>query len=236
MAASAPRRAISSLADPINSDLSLAWARGFDSVPGGILTLAASALLWPSHRPRELPIELGAAIAANRDYLQRLLEARGSGEVPGMVDASRRLAGLASNNAEASLERLLAEPGANSIITEATMTIVTSVRRITGSITLLSLLPAKTAAPLRERKLGSIVAWIQDSLDEMEGYESKAGAWATSKGRRTGCNLGARRRRRWPRFVGRCFVPSLPANRCSACCACASGVANIGQTKQSPSG
>jgi uncharacterized membrane protein YccC len=158
---------ISSLADPINSDLSLAWARGFDSVLGGILTLAASALLWPSHRPGELPIELGAAIAANREYLQRLLEARGSGGVPGMVDASRRLAGLASNNAEASLERLLAEPGANPIITEATMTIVTSVRRITGSITLLSLLPAKTAAPLRERKLGSIVAWIQDSLDEM---------------------------------------------------------------------
>jgi uncharacterized membrane protein YccC len=158
---------ISSLADPFISDVSLAWARGVDSVLAGIIAVLAARLLWPRHRPGELPALLGAAIASNRDYLKSILDAQQHPAQPNAVDAIRRRAGLASNNAEATLERMLVEPGIDSATTEAVMTIVTSARRLTGTITLLWLLPPRAAAELSSSRMRGVVAWITEALDVM---------------------------------------------------------------------
>lgn len=159
---------ISSLADRFNSDLSLAWARAFDSILAGLLSVAASFLLWRSRGPRELANELGEALGANRTYLQRLLERSGTGDATNSVDTQRRLAGLQSNNAEAALERLLVEPGPDPVITEAAMTAVSGIRSITGSITVLAMLPASSAGKLSDSAFANALAWIIGTMTKLE--------------------------------------------------------------------
>jgi hypothetical protein len=81
------------------------------------------------------------------------------------VDAARRLAGLASNNAEASVERLHSEPGNGPLTLEAAMTIVTSVRRRTGAISVIWLLPRTLASWQATREFGALLGWIGESLE-----------------------------------------------------------------------
>ena len=137
---------ISALTEPGTGDLGLSWLRAVNSVLGGLLALAAGTLLWPGRELQHLPVELAEAISANRDYLLRVLDAENLDGQSSAVDAARRLAGLASNNAEASVERLQSEPGNDPVTLEAAMTIVTSVRRLTGAITVIWLLPTKPAS------------------------------------------------------------------------------------------
>ncbi|MBV8056989.1 MAG: FUSC family protein [Deltaproteobacteria bacterium] len=158
---------ISSLTDRLDSDLDLAWARAFDSVLAGVITVLASMLLWPRHHHRELPAVLAAAITANRDYLGATIDAQHRPSTTASVNEQRRLAGLASNNAEADLERILGESSASLAATEALMTIVTGIRRMTGIITLLWLLPAATKGELNAPKLRGVISWISRSLDAL---------------------------------------------------------------------
>lgn len=155
---------ISSLTDPLHSDLRLAGERAFDSVLGGVLVLLVGVLLWPRQRHRELGEQLAAAISANRNYLSAILDVQRYPATSNSVDALRRLAGLASNNAEAILERMLAEPGTDPVTTESVMTAVTTLRRLTGTVTLLSLLPGDVLAELRSERANAMIVWIVQSL------------------------------------------------------------------------
>ncbi len=155
---------ISALAEPGNGDLGLSLLRGVNSVLGGVLALAAGTLLWPGRELQRLPVELAKAIGADRDFFLRVLDARLEAQRADTVDVARRLAGLASNNAEASVQRLLSEPGNDPVVLEAAMTVVTAVRRLAGATTVLWLLFKEPTTPRTIPELEPISAWITDAL------------------------------------------------------------------------
>jgi uncharacterized membrane protein YccC len=158
---------ISALAEPGNGDLHLSLLRGVNSVLGGMLALAAGMLLWPGRELQRLPVELAKAIGATREFFLRVLDARLDARQSDTVDAARRLPGLASNNAEASVQRLLSEPGNDPVVLEAAMTVVTAVRRLASATTVLSLLFKEPTTPHTIPELEPLNAWIADALRVM---------------------------------------------------------------------
>jgi uncharacterized membrane protein YccC len=140
-------------------DWPLAGLRALDSAIGGVLGLAAGFLLWPSWEEPHLKQRLAEALTANRNYLAAVFERDGTGEDREVaIQAARRAAGLASANAEASLQRVLAEPRRTPPhMVEAGMTMVTCVRRLAGVAAALSLLPDIGRPDARE-------AWIDRSI------------------------------------------------------------------------
>jgi uncharacterized membrane protein YccC len=158
---------ISALTEPGGGDLGLSWLRAVNSVLGGFLALAAGTLLWPGRELQRLPAELADAISANRNYLLQVLDAEDLDGRSGAVDAARRIAGLASNNAEASVERLQSEPGNDPVTLEAAMTVVSGLRRLTGATTVVWLMPSKGAGWQGKPEFRALVAWIGDALRVM---------------------------------------------------------------------
>jgi uncharacterized membrane protein YccC len=142
-------------------DWSLAGIRALDSVLGGALGLAAGFLLWPSWEDARLPEQLILAVRAHRDYLAAAL-----GSAPdAALQAARRKAGLASNNAEASLQRLLGEPRRRpAAIAEPAMTLITALRRLAGASAAISLMPAA----VREHAAGRLAAMLEWATSALE--------------------------------------------------------------------
>lgn len=167
---------ISALTEPGGGDLGLSWLRAVNSVLGGLLALAAGTLLWPGRELQRLPAGLAAAISANRDYLLQVLDAEEFDGRSGAVDVARRVASLASNNAEASVERLQSEPGADPVTLEAAMTIVTSIRRLTGAIIVIWLTPRKPAGWRATPEFAALLAWIGDALNALSTAASSNAA------------------------------------------------------------
>jgi uncharacterized membrane protein YccC len=159
---------IAELAQPGGDDLALAGLRALNSLAGGVLALVAGALLWPTRERRHLPAHLGAALGGAADYLGAVLSVMQGAELPAAaVEASRRKTGLASNNAEASLQRLLSEPGPRPRDAEPAMAIVTSVRRISGAVTALwarhDLAELGRAVP----EIAPFAAWAAEALTRL---------------------------------------------------------------------
>ncbi len=116
----------------------LAIIRVLDSLLGGALGLAAALLFWPSRELPQLPRQIARAVKENGDYL---LTALGGGGREA-VRAIRPLAGLASNNAEASLDRLIGEPRLKPPPeAEPAMTAITCARGLAGIAAALTLMP-----------------------------------------------------------------------------------------------
>jgi uncharacterized membrane protein YccC len=137
----------------------LAALRGLDSIIGGLLGLAAAFLLWPAREALILRRRLAAAVSGNRRFLAAVLA--GSPD-PEAVQAARRAAGLASNNAEASIQRLVGEPRRRSDpLLEPSMSIVTSCRRVGGGGAALIAIRETGGQPLAARRT---IAWANASL------------------------------------------------------------------------
>jgi len=163
---------IAGLANPEQADASLAGLRALDSVLGGMLAVAASFLLWPNREARQLPLQIANAITANLTYLQQVAAAksRSQGGAQGepqvdmaAVDASRRQAGLGSNNAEAALQRWLGEPGHERLPVEAVMALITAARRLAGTATTLWLSPAAFPAD-NQAEIRRRIDWVTEAL------------------------------------------------------------------------
>jgi uncharacterized membrane protein YccC len=138
----------------------LAGLRALNSVLGGLLGLAAGFLLWPSREQAHLPDQLAKALRAHADYLAAALG--GADDVT--LQSARRGCGLASNNAEASLQRLLGEPRRRPHEgVEPAMTIVTCLRRLAGAAAAISLLPPAIRQAAAGR-LEALTAWAGASL------------------------------------------------------------------------
>lgn len=155
---------VAGLGDPGANEFMLTVYRVIDTLIGGALALAGSLLLWPSWEPNQLPRLLGLAIRANGRFL--------CGAVVGEAadidrDVLRREAGIASNNAEASLQRLAYEPVTDAVRQDAALVLVTSLRRMTGSTIALSLQPpgSDDAAVQAHRK--SFASWAEKSLSAL---------------------------------------------------------------------
>jgi uncharacterized membrane protein YccC len=91
------------------------WAdtidRVLDTIAGAAVGLAAGYLLWPMWERERLPAQLARAIRANRDYMVQVFGALvGEAVPPERVGEFRRQAEIATGNADAGFQRLLAEP------------------------------------------------------------------------------------------------------------------------------
>ncbi|CAH2600660.1 FUSC family protein [Rhodovastum atsumiense] len=117
------------------SEVSVAVLRALYTVGGGVLALLFSALLWPVWEPGRLLVELRAAIVAHGRYAASEIAAVLGEATPQEVEQARRAAGVASNNAEASLQRALLEPSrTDRDRLEAALTIDAALRRIAGRV------------------------------------------------------------------------------------------------------
>ena len=148
-----------------SGDLYLAALRAMHSLLGGALGLASAYLFWPVREVRELPKQLARAIRTNRD-----LAAGGLGQFLHKEDGHqlatlRQTAGMASNNAEASLQRLIDEPHAGTRREEEPATaILTCLRRLTGVALTLAHMPDHRIEPEMCGRLDLLKDWIGSSL------------------------------------------------------------------------
>lgn len=142
----------------------LAGLRALDSALGGLFGLAAGFLLWPAWEAPLFGAKLAEAIRAHRDYLAAVV-ARVGGVPHVDLAAARRVAGLESNNAEASLQRLIAEPRRRADPAIATgMTILAALRRIAGIAATLALLSERREGDAPEGSLSSLAGWAGSAL------------------------------------------------------------------------
>jgi uncharacterized membrane protein YccC len=153
---------VAGLGDPGANELMLTVYRVVDTLIGGALALAGSLLLWPSWEPAQLPRLLSAAIRANGQYLSRALV--GPTSPQGDLEPLRREAGIASNNAEASLQRLAFEPATDLERQDAALVLVTSLRRMTGSTIALALLPTDFSSDATADHRARFATWAEQTL------------------------------------------------------------------------
>ncbi|MDB5975877.1 MAG: hypothetical protein JWR07_2637, partial [Nevskia sp.] len=148
-------------------DAQLASLRALDSFLGGLLGLLASFLLWPSWEAPQLLRQTAAAVRAHRDYLLVVLGGKPDAKDQD-IGAARRQAGLTSNNAEASLQRVLSETRLlNRADAEPTLIMLACLRRMAGAIVTLSLLPQFTAGAPPQPGLAAIRRWADDALSDL---------------------------------------------------------------------
>ena len=143
------------LARPGQNQVEIAVMRGLYTVAGGVLALVFSALLWPVWEPSRLRSELRAAIAAHGSYACAEIAALLGEGSPAKVQQARRAAGIASNNAEASLQRALLEPArGDTARLQAALTIDAALRRIAGRVSAL-----QVDAAMHEHDRAAWLAW-----------------------------------------------------------------------------
>ena len=148
-----------------SGDLTLAALRAMHSFLGGALGLAAAYLLWPARETRELPKQLARAIRTNRDLAMSALGQFHRGETAQGLSPLRQAAGMASNNAEASLQRLIDEPHTKARREEEpAMTILTCLRRLAGVALTLAHLPAAGIEAEALGRLDQLKEWMGSSL------------------------------------------------------------------------
>jgi hypothetical protein len=114
-------------------------------------------VLWPSWEPDRVRADLRKALAAHAAYASAVLDLHPAID----ADRARRAAGLASNNLEASLARVMQEPrrGQRDRL-QAALVADGTLRRIAGRLTAISLDPPAGAA-LRE------AGWVVATLNAL---------------------------------------------------------------------
>jgi uncharacterized membrane protein YccC len=156
---------------PWSGDWQLALVRTINTVAGACLALLAMRFLFPSFERDRAPQFLRASIAADRRYLAELAQSwRSQSRSSRPLANARRATGLAHNDTEESLERLLAEnwprrrPFAHFVAA-----FVTYLRRFAQSVTTLAALDGawdwKQSAPVQSRMelLSRRLQWLEAS-------------------------------------------------------------------------
>ncbi|WP_147290893.1 FUSC family protein [Roseomonas gilardii] len=154
------------LTAPGASHAGLAGLRAFNNVLGSVVALAGAMLLWPERAPQRLRLALAGAVSAHARYAALAFAANPD---PAATEAARRVAGLASVNAEALRERAAQEPwgrlGAREgeARQEAAGTVLLLLRRLAGASTAAWLRPAPQA---RTADFGAALAAGLESVAE----------------------------------------------------------------------
>jgi hypothetical protein len=144
---------------PGQSQLQIAEARAAYTILGGLIAVAANALLWPSWEPDRVRADLRAALAAHAAYATAVLDPNPAAN----PDRARRAAGLSSNNLEASLARVMQEPrrGQRDRL-QAALVADATLRRIAGRLAALALDPPAQAQCARPE-----AAWVIAALNAL---------------------------------------------------------------------
>jgi uncharacterized membrane protein YccC len=123
------------VADGWHASWQTATERVIDATVGGAIALFASALV-PSWERRRLPAALGVALDAIAHYVDLAITEIAAGRHRGMALAdARRDVGIALEQVESSLERMLAEPASVQHRAEDAVFMVTYFRRLTAAVT-----------------------------------------------------------------------------------------------------
>ncbi len=129
------------LAEASAGDWSLAGTRVLNTLLGGALALAGARFLWPSPERARFPAYGAAAMRANAAYLAEVIERfddRGESASEAMRVA-RRIVGLATVNAEESLQRAITEAHGDERPLAPALTCLAYTRRFTASVAALAI-------------------------------------------------------------------------------------------------
>lgn len=144
-----------------------AYRVGF-TLAGGILAVAANLALWPSFEGNRLDAARLGAIEAHRAYLAASFDhLLGAAPPP---EAARRQAGLASNNLEASIARVLMEPHrADDPLLRAALVTDAALRRTAGRLAALALEPPPDKAELPRWRAwqGALDRWFDPAASTL---------------------------------------------------------------------
>ncbi|HYM03911.1 MAG TPA: FUSC family protein [Stellaceae bacterium] len=157
------------LGQPGTSEWMIAGARALFTLAGGLVAVSGCYVLWPSWEPGRLRDEIRAAIAAHGRYARAVLSQLLDETTLAEVEQARRAAGLASNNAEASISRALLEPRAGrQDRLETAMVIDAALRRLAGRLSAMQLDPTlrRLCAPEVIRIWRDWIAGAMEALAE----------------------------------------------------------------------
>jgi uncharacterized membrane protein YccC len=137
--------------------LRIALARAGFTILGGVIAIAANALLWPAWEPEQVKRNLLQTIAVHGAYAKAVLAGA-------PAEAERRSAGLASNNLEASLQRAMHEPRRGQRARLAAVLVAdAALRRIAGRLAAIALYPPEKIRGRGEQTK----AWAREALSAM---------------------------------------------------------------------
>jgi uncharacterized membrane protein YccC len=173
---------------PYSGDWQLALVRTGNTIIGAIISVAAMLFLFPAYERDRAPEFLRASLGADRSYLTQLAAAWSSASSvrsrsSRLLANARRAAGLAHNDTEESLERLLAESWPRRLpFAQFVAAFVTYLRRFSQSVTTLASLDGewnwKQSGAVRDRLdlLDQRLAW----LEEQTGIQPSSAPWPES--------------------------------------------------------
>ena len=155
---------------PFSGDWQLALVRTGNTIAGALISILAMIFLFPAYERDRAPQILRASITADRRYLRQLAEAwKARSSASRVLANARRSAGLAHNDTEESLERLLAESWPRRRpFAQFVTAFVTYLRRFAQSVTTLSALEEewrwKQSGPVQSRLelLDRRLAWLEE--------------------------------------------------------------------------
>jgi len=159
---------------PYSGDWQLALVRTGNTIAGAVLSLLAMAFLFPIYERDRAPQFLRASLASDRRYLAQLADSwrtrsRTGSSSRRLLASARRAAGLAHNDTEESLERLLAESWPRRRpFAQFVASFVTYLRRFAQSITTLTALDGewdwKLSTPVQNRieLLDRRLQWLEE--------------------------------------------------------------------------
>ncbi len=152
-----------------------AAARAGDVALGGAVAFAASALVFPSWEKRRLKDALSVVLATASRYVAStfdLLAFDRASELETRVVSDRRRAGVALNEAEASLERLLSEPRESKERAADAMQLITYARRLTSALTTIDV-QTSTYGPISDDVRSDVArfrVWVTAVLEAMSAH------------------------------------------------------------------
>jgi uncharacterized membrane protein YccC len=197
---------------PYYRDWQFAEVRMANTLLGAVVAVLAMRLLWPEHEQLELGRLLGRGAKADAEYLRAMMRfwevdasARKLAERQ-MIAPARRLSGLAINDAEESLDRMMLEPGfgrkaAEGDIQAEALTFVTYLRRLMRVATTLTIVGSGG-----ERTVGRVAAIVErmEAIGAALMGEGAAAGAASSPGNEeaAGSSVEEQQMRRMERQVG----------------------------------
>jgi uncharacterized membrane protein YccC len=170
---------------PYSGDWQLALVRTVNTIAGALISILAMVFLFPAYERSRTPHFLRNSLAADRRYLVVLAEIwRSRSRSSRRLADARRATGLAHNDTEESLERLLAESWPRRLpFAHFATTFVTYLRRFAQSVTTLSALDGewqwKQSGMVQSRMqlLDLRLAWLEDHTGVTAGGALSSAPW-----------------------------------------------------------
>lgn len=157
---------------PYSGDWQLALVRTLNTIAGALISIVAMLFLFPAYERERAPQFLRASLAADRRYLVELVDSwKSHARSSRLLANARRAAGLAHNDTEESLERLLAESWRRRLpFAQFVTAFVTYLRRVAQSVTTMAALEGewewKQSGTVQSRLalLDKRLAWLEEQI------------------------------------------------------------------------